>query len=237
MRNRRLIGLGLVALMEAGCGSASSPMAPSPVANGQACRTFATQWTETFTFGQPATATASFDSANRVYSETAPGTSTVVRRTIYQSVGDFIDEPAVMGRILAARRESCATPACVGGFGQVDVYTYDQQRRLAARDSQAGGFTISRETYSGWDTQGRPVTGTRSQSGLCTLPIVLTYDDARRTVTTEPGQTTNILCLSLAFASAQTFDADGNLINDTGSGGGTSTTTTRTITGTDRICK
>ena len=240
MRNRTLIGLGLILFIEfieAGCGSGSNPLTPSPVANGQACRTFATQWTETPTFRQPASATASFDAAAHVYSETAPGSSIVVQRTIYQSVGDFIDEPVVMGRILATRKESCASPTCAGGFGEAEVYSYDQQRRLTILDNVVAGFSMSRDVYSAWDNRGRPIAGTRNQPGLCTVPLTLTYDDAGRTVTTVPGQSSNILCLALTFSSSKSFDADGNLIVDTGSAGGTTTTTTRTITATDKICK
>jgi hypothetical protein len=70
------------------------------------------------------------------------------------------------------------------------------------------------------------------------MPLSLVYDDVARTITVAPaGLGSGVACLGAYFSSAQSYDADGNLISETGSGGGTSTTTIRTITATARLCK
>jgi hypothetical protein len=103
---------------------------------------------------------------------------------------------------------------------------------------QVNGPTLLVETYSAWDSQGRPTGGTRSQPGTCAgLPISLVYDDGARTISSGPvGPLPDVACLGVFFSGSQTFDADGNLVSDTESGGGTTTTTSRAISATNRIC-
>src|SRR5262245_41217270 len=104
-----VIALLALILTAAGCGSSTmnpSPLTPAP--SPQACRTFATLWSSTSTFGQPVTHSASWNSSDRTYTEFTPaGSSLVSRRTAYASAADFIDEPGVVGRSLFRRRDSC----------------------------------------------------------------------------------------------------------------------------------
>jgi hypothetical protein len=226
-------------VISAACTGSSNPLEPPPP-SPQACRTYATQWVSTSTFGQPVSTSASFNAATGTLTENSPaGSSQVVRRTVYQSVADFIDEPGILGRVLYLRTESCANASnCAGELAEVEIPTYDSQRRRTSSTLGVNGATLLVEAYSAWDSQGRPTTGTRTQPGLCVAPLSLMYDDVARTITVAPaGLGSGILCLGVYFTSVQSYDADGNLISDTGSAGGTSTTTTHTITATARLCK
>jgi hypothetical protein len=210
----------------------------SPAPFPQNCRTYATQWVATSDFGQPVTNSASFSATDATLTQTSPaGTSQVVRRTVYQSVADFIDEPTVVGRVLFLRTESCANDTCTGGLADVQTPTYDSQRRRTGQTLSLNGVPLLVEAYSAWDSRGRPTAGTRTQSG-CVAPLSLTYDDVARTAAVAPsGIGSGTLCLGAYFSSVQSYDADGNPITDTGSAGGTSTTTTSAITATARLCK
>jgi hypothetical protein len=99
--------------------------------------------------------------------------------------------------------------------------------------------TLIVETYTAWDSRGRPTAGSRSQPGICpTVPLSVTYDEAARTITSEPvGPLPGFSCLGLYYPTQQTYDADGNLVGESGSAGGTSTTTTRAIGATARVCE
>jgi hypothetical protein len=223
------------------CGS-SNPVQPtiqSPAPFPQSCRTYATQWVATSTFGQPVSSAASFSATDSTLSQTSPvGSSQVVRRTFYQSVSDFIDEPSVVGRVLYLRTESCANANCLGGLAEVETPTYDSQRRRTGSTASVNGVPLIVEAYAAWDSQGRPTAGTRTQPGVCVAPLSLVYDDAGRTLTVAPaGLGSGAACLGVNFSSAKTYDPDGNLISDAESGGGTSTTTTYTITATAHLCK
>lgn len=227
----------ILAVGAAACGGSSSPLGPTPAP--QACRTYATEWLSTPTFGPPVSHAASFETSSRAYVETSPaGSSQVVRRTTYASVADFIDEPGIFGRVLYVRRESCVGINCSGGFVQVETPAYDRQRRLTGLTLDLRGTLISTETYDTWDSQGRPTAGRRVQPGLCVLPISLSYDDGARTVSVSPvGSGSGVLCLGILYTTRQGYDADGNLVSDDGAAGGTGTTTTNTITATARLCK
>jgi hypothetical protein len=78
----------------------------------------------------------------------------------------------------------------------------------------------------------------RSQPGTCAgVPLSLTYDEAARTITVAPvGSGSGVLCVGVLYSGSQSYDADGNLVSETGAAGGTSTTTTHTVTSTARIC-
>jgi hypothetical protein len=111
---RRLLVLLIVLPVASGaCGGGRSPSAPSdvpPPGATQACRVFATEWSSTYTFAAPTTSSASFNAVDRTYTEVSPaGSSQAVRRVIYGSVADFIDEAAVFGRFLSRRTETCPT--------------------------------------------------------------------------------------------------------------------------------
>jgi hypothetical protein len=229
-----------VVVTSAACGS-STPLQPTQSATPfpQSCRTYATQWLATPTFGQRVSSSASFSATDATLTQMSPaGSSQAVRRTVYSSVADFIDEPAVVGRVLSLRTESCANANCTGGLLNVETPTYDSQRRRTGLTLSLSGAQLVVEMYSAWDSQGRPTAGTRTQPGVCVAPLSLVYDDAARTVTVAPtGLGSGVACLGVNFSSAQSYDGDGNLISDSGSAGGTSTTTTYTITATAHLCK
>jgi len=145
----------------------------------------------------------------------------------------------VIGRSLWTRRDSCqGNTGCTGTLPASDIATYDGSRRQTGLQTQLNGATLLLEIYTAWDSQGRPIAGSRSQPGLCTIPIVISYDDAARTMSVAPtGNGSGILCLGVLTASARTFDANGDVISETGSAGGTTTTTASTINSTGQLCK
>lgn len=244
-RRTAWLAIALSVLSGACGGESKNPVGPSPppIGGGQACRTYATEWTTTFTFAPPKRTQATFSLADRSYSHISPAGSTqVVSRTLYDSVADFVDETAVMGRALHRRVERCTTSSCPVGLAEVDELTYDNQRRVATLTHFVLGAPLTAETYSAWDTQGRPTAGTMSQPqpGGCVFPISLGYNDAARTVTVAPGgPISGILCQVLASGvpATRSYDADGNLISETATAGGTSTTATHSIISTNRLCK
>ena len=239
LRSACRVAVAAITVSCAGCGGTeSNPIGPTP--SPQTCRTYATAWDSTPTFGPPETSSASFDPAAHVYAETSPaGSGQVVRRTVYASTADFIDEPGILGRVLYSRRESCAgVRSCAGGLLQVETPTYDNQRKLTGIMTSVAGTPLSVETYSQWDAKNRPTAGTRSQPGLCVLPIVLIYDDAARTVAVTPaGSGVGVLCLGVYYSTQLGYDMDGNLISEGGVTGGTGTTATHTITAKAQLCK
>ncbi len=234
----------LIAALSAACQGNSSPLVPDgtpPPGATQACRTYATDWTTTSTFGAPTTSSASFNETDRTYREFSPaGSSQVYRRVTYATVADFVDEAATFARFLNQRAETCqARSFCSGDLNTaiVETPTYDRQRRRNGLTMRIRGVPLFVDDYREWDAQGRPTRGTRSEP-QCTSTVVLKYNDDARTVSIGPeGPGSGLFCIGLAFAMEQTFDADGNVIAERGFAGGTSTTLRHTITATARVCK
>jgi hypothetical protein len=231
----------VVVVTVSACGGSHNPLAPgelpAPIGGGQACRSYAVEWTTTSDSGPATTSSAKFTAADRTYREFSPaGSAQLVRRTIYNSVADFVDETAVMGRLLYEQTDECQPNGCLSA----KVNSYDGQRRVTRVNNLLTGVLLSTEIYSAWDNLGRHTAGTLSQSA-CDLPISLAYDDASRTVSVTPtGPGTGAGCLLVLFGPyfpVQSFDADGNLIRYSAAAGGTGTTQTHTVTATDRVCK
>src|SRR5437868_9101756 len=93
----------LLSVADLDCSSTSTPpTTPSPQAQG--CRTYATQWVSTSTFGSATTSSASFSTADNAYTERSPaGSSQIVRRTVYGSTADFLDDARTVGRFFYLR--------------------------------------------------------------------------------------------------------------------------------------
>ncbi len=154
-----LVVLGAAGLI--GCGHHPNPLEPAldPAPFPQPCRTYATAWT-TSEPGGPASSSADFNPTSLVYEIYSPaGSSRTVRRQLYSSQDDFVDEPTVLGRRLFTRRESCATNACSGGLALVDLPSFEAGRRLLSVRTILSGITLTVETYADWDTQDRPTAG------------------------------------------------------------------------------
>jgi len=238
-RQRWAVRLLLATLVASGaCNGDRRTIMPDPVATGQQCRTYATAWT-TSSPGGPSSSSAEFDMASRVYQVFSPaGSSRVVARQVYATTGDFLEEPAVLGRVLYTRREECATDDCVGGLAVTYVPTYDGQRRTTSVTTRVSGVALITETYGAWDTLGRPTTGNRSHPPICdSVPMTIDYDDAGRTVTNQPtGPGVGLLCLGLIYETTRTYDANGNLVAERTAVGGTTTGTTHTVTSTATLC-
>lgn len=226
-------------VVAAACGGNANPFQAGPAPFPQACRTYASQWTETSSFGVPTTASASFSRSDHVLSEMSPAGSTqIVRQTTYASDADFIDEPGVVGRALYLKTATCPSPAnCSSGLAEVETPSYDADRRQTGVRQSVNGATLVTETYTAWDASGRPIAGARVQPGLCTVNLIFAYDDVARSVTVSPSGANGILCLGLSYQTMRTYDANGNLLTDTGAAGGTSTTSSRTIDTTAQLCK
>jgi hypothetical protein len=189
------------------------------------------------TFGAPAPGSASFSSATRTYTEMS-STAQVVRQTVYASAADFIDEPGVVGRVLYLRTATCPNrTGCTGSLAEVETPAYDARRRQTGLTLAVSGAPILTETYTAWDDAGRPIAGSRTQPGLCTVTLSFTYDDLARSVTIAPAGGGGVFCLGVLYQTTLTYDPDGNLLSETGTVGGTTTTTVRAITATTQVCK
>src|SRR5262249_1838561 len=241
MRVRSSGSVLLTATLQTMCGGSTSPTQLSATPLPQACRTYATQWTENSTFGAPTTSSAAYSTGDHVYIEHSPANSgPIVQRTTYASDADFIDEPSVMGRALYIQRATCGGLSnCAGGLFSVETPSYDSRRRQTGLLLQLNGAALLSETYTDWDGLGRPMAGSRTQlPALCTLHIVFTYDDTAHTRSILPsGQGSGPLCLGILTSTIRTYNSDGDLISETDTGGGTSTTTTNSVTATSRLCK
>jgi hypothetical protein len=232
------IGLELISACARQTSPTPSTPSPAPVPSPQSCRTYATAWTATPTFGPAQSVTAAFDTTSHVYTESVAGTSLKLRQTTYQSVADFVDEPGVVGRVLFAQSATCpATAGCSGVLGEVETPVYDAARRRTGALHGVGGVTLFADTFTQWDRSGRPVSGSRTQPGVCDVPMTIAYDDTARTRMESALGSGSILCGVASTLSAVTYDADGNVLSESGSTGGTSTTVDHAISATARVCK
>jgi len=187
-----------------------------------------------------ATATANFDPSTNTYtgSMVAPGVIMTDVRT-YASAADFVDEVKIVGRDL------CTSEIYSGGYIATDTYIYDGQRRVIGMqvqepvDTGEGAYAW---TYTAWDDQGRPTTGTLDvpQSGCMGMPVTLEYDDQARKKTTvitpAAGQGSGCRSQTAVSDTWKVYDANGNVVEELHSGSDASSVKT-TVTKTGRVCK
>jgi YD repeat-containing protein len=213
----------LLAALSAACsgdnGTGLGPSGTNSTPRTSACRNYGTSYTKTYTFRPAESGTCSFNSMSNVFSCTSSCWPSVAR---YASLADFVDESQTMGRILRQGFES--TDNC-GGNGHTSLtYSYDSQKRVITYGSPGIQFTVTT-----WDGRGRPV---RAVSTLLGLTETTVYDDAARTVTTSDTSSS----LGPLSVETLTYDSDGNLVRDEGSGGGTATVESTTVLSTATVC-
>ncbi len=230
----RAVALAVVCIAHLAC-EGDKP-GPDPSGFTADCRTMAATSTTVQTFATGVTVSAStncaFEAATNnitcqgdfVDSVGGPGTSTQTTR--FASRGDIVDEAATNPPL--SRSLGTTTVLSSGGvtFTIVATHTYDAQRRLV-RTVIDNPPPLGQETYAytAWDNSGRP-TAASSTSGVGTLPLSITYDDAARSVTRNSALNSCTL----------THDANGIMLRESCTGTTPSTTEITTLT-TQQICR
>jgi len=90
------------------------------------------------------------------------------------------------------------------------VNTYDGQGRLTRQENNGGMPSASVTTFAAWDTAGRPTVANDVGRGFNNRRDI-TYDDTARTRTTRVN--------GGVLATVETFDANGNLTQQSAGGG------------------
>jgi hypothetical protein len=196
-----------------------------------ACRTYSAEEVRTLSGAGSGTInqTCRFDSATfertcTIRSRTNAGSFTLDLTDKYASVADFVDEIRVIPPIARIQRQMRRFVS--GPAANADVtYEYDGARRQTRISTAMKGNLIVM-TYNGWDAMGRP-TGGVSSSRASTVTLKYDYDDAARTMTiTGP-----------AGVEVDTYNADGNMIQETSTDGGGKTEYAIKITKTETVCR
>lgn len=213
---------------------AATAWTPVAVAMRQAppvCRTFSADEVRTASGATIGTITqsCSFDAAttSRVCRMRSRLTNTSFDLTYtdkYDSAADFVDEIRVVPPIARIRTQSRRYSSGSAPNATL-VYDYDGARRQTRLSTNMGGNLLL-TTYSAWDPKGRPTTATVS-SRASTFTLQYSYDDVARTMTTTGS----------AYVQVDTYDADGNMIQEVSTGSGGRTTYTIKINKTDKVCK
>lgn len=191
--------LALAASLGAGCGS------ETPSASSKRCRRYATMMG--YGSGQAGTRTCTWNVVNANTYDCGTFCAHTTRE--YASLSDFIAEPSIPNRPLvsaAGFSYSCGLGNSAGY--STGYYTYDTQRRLVSiqwggRWGYSGEPAPTVDTYTAWDSRGRPLLGARSGPGG-EMDISIIYDDGARTMTTSMGP----------FESTRQEDEFGNMIRD-----------------------
>jgi hypothetical protein len=212
-------------LMACGGSPTGSSLVPAAANAPQKCRRYATELSSTFTLGGATvteTQSCVFDKAAHALLCTATGDGFCASRTetkMYPSVADFVEEADAVGR----RREAIVeSTAC--GSTRTQTLTYDAQKRLVRWDVNVPQ-PVSETTYTGWDAQGRPTSGSVVSAGI-DQPLTIAYDDAARTMRTE----------GRGFSWLLGYDGIGDVVNEVWVQGDFSYTTSFTVAATAEVC-
>ena len=126
---------------------------------------------------------------------------------MYGSVEDFIREAQIPNKLLVRQRQVTFSGGMLITFNQtVTDYRYDASGRLIERRrTRRVGLSFSfveldLVEYSGWDSQGRPTSGT-IHVGDNAQPVTIAYDDRARQMEASNGE-------------AVTRDANGNVVRE-----------------------
>jgi len=165
----------------------------TPSASSKKCRRYATVMG--YASGRPGSRTCTWNVVNANTYDC--GTSCAHTTRQYASLHDSIEEPSVPNRPLvtsAGFSYSCGLGNSAGY--STGYYTYDAQRRLVeikwrGQWGYSGESAPTVDTYTAWDSRGRPLLGTRSGPGDG-MDISIVYDDGTRTMTTSIGSSESI---------------------------------------------
>jgi len=175
--------LALAVSLAGGCGS------QTPSESSRTCRRYATLMG--YGSGQPGTRDCTWNVVDANAYVCGIWCAHTTRQ--YASLADFVEEASVPNRPLVTSEGigySCGMGNTAGY--STGYYRYDAQRRLVEIQWQ-GQWGYSDEpssatvdTYTAWDSRGRPLSGTRSGPGGG-MEISIVYDDGTRTMTTSIG--------------------------------------------------
>jgi hypothetical protein len=211
-----LLGAFVRADARSGQSATSGPSAPN-------CRTYITEATNV-TRSAAGSATTSYSCSHdssthqttcNVTLVSSPGSRfSYAQITTYRSTADVVDEVRVIPPLTLSVKST-------GGISFTLTNSYDAQGRLTRMVNTTPGSVLT-TIYTAWDRFGRPT------AGASDVPLVLSYDDAARSVTTTyQGRGVTV----------QTFDANGNPTELVERFGDATSTTTTNITSTGTVCK
>jgi YD repeat-containing protein len=232
MRTRALPSVTVALLLAAIACGGSSPTNPSnpPPGNTNSCRTYWTAFTHTTVAGTLVanqSTTCSFDRPSlqfrctHNYSDNQPTQRTFNTVSTYGSVDDIVDELNVV-----PPRQLVLTAATVNGHSV--TYSYDAQKRLTRAVSTAGAT----QTYTAWDSFGRPTAATDVGPGFNNTHAI-SYNNTARTRTT--------VVVNANVTTVEIFDANGfvtsTVATSTVVGAPAVSTMTALVSSTGQVCK
>lgn len=223
----RLVIVTLLAALSA-CSKESQPLNPSPPPS---CRTYASSYTTLAIAGATSLSTVGTCTFNRQSLQSTCVADTVgtggfatnqVTVTTYASIDDILAEVATVPPLTKSVGVAVTGTGTTGPTVSAVSYVYDAQKRVTRENG--GGYST---TWSAWDSEGRPTTGTTAVTGGQTNVESVQYNNTARTRTrTSSSAGQSVMC-------SETFDANGNQIA-TACPGSTSTTN---IVATAQICR
>ena len=211
--------------------AAWTPVAVAMRQTPQVCRTFSAEEVRTASGATSGTIAQScnFDLATTsrvctIRSRLSTNSFDLTFTDKYDSADDFVDEIKVVPPIARIRTQSRKYTSGSAPNATL-VYDYDATRRQTRLSTNMGGNLLL-TTYSAWDLKGRPTTAIVS-SRASTFTLQYSYDDVARTMTTTGS----------AYVQVDTYDADGNMIQEVSTGSGGKTTFAIKINKTAKVCK
>lgn len=224
--SRLVVALLLVGIGAAGCQKDASPTDPTPTPN---CRTWPSAYQTVLVAGATTLTTNGTCVFNRQTLQSTctadtvgPGTSSrVVTVKTYASIDEVLAEVSVVPPLTRATGVTSVTTGTGAGTSAL-TYAFDGQKRLLTETSVAYSTT-----WSAWDTEGRPTTGTTVLTAGAISQVAINYNNATRARTTTT--TTN----GSSLTCADTFDVTGSLIATVCPSSASSTT----ISSTTQVCR
>lgn len=229
------VAIVLAALLLCGASTRAGTAPGKPQARD--CRVLMTAYEMTTSAGPfkaTSSAACSFDKGTAVakcsieYRDSTGRISTSMTESRFRSLDDLIDEARVVPPLTKSLSSSGTQRAAGKTTTGSQVNQYDASGRLLRTDSNPGQPSASRTAYSDWDSAGRPRVARDTGKGFDNRRDIA-YDDSARTRTTRVN--------GGVVVTVETFDADGNPVQQTSRGGNSENTTVIRPTATQRICR
>lgn len=161
--------------------------------------------------------------------------TTTVSVTTFASLADAIDEVKVIAPLRLSTKIETKSSGPKVPSTTVVVNSYDAQRRLTKETITASTAGSYETTYTAWDKNGRPTSGSTVFAKAPTTSLEMVYDDAARTVTSTTGTGAYRITCALVY------DANGNPASTEchvpGGAPGSMSRSKTTTTTTERICR
>ena len=198
------------------------------------CRTYGTS----VTGSDSNSYTVVFDSTAKTYTRTRASDS-VQDIATYNSISDFVDEVSVVPL------KSLHTQQVIGAVSYTCIPQYNSSTQMTGGNCNSGAIVV---TYTAWDSNNRPTTGTRSNATpTCNnFSETWTYNDTTRvaTVLYDYSSGSGGGCPGSPSLSTSYYDTNGNLIrqvsdlnNDGDTDDASESDVTYTINTTAQVCK